>query len=191
MVFAINKRFIGLIVVLILAVFSWWLQQREDLSQGVEEEGDGHVVDYAIRDFEMAAMDDTGKPRHHLTALSMEHYADDDSAKLERPNLQVYRKNGEPWVVKSDSALVYQGGSVVHMQGAVQMRRLDEAGQTSMQVDTRDLWVYADQEYAESAEAVVIQDSMGVTRAEGMKVDIKAGRLQLLAAVRGEYTLER
>ena len=68
--------------------------------------------------------------------------------------------------------------------------RLDDAGETTMQVDTRELWVYSDQEYAESSDKVMIKDAMGITRAEGMKIDLKAGRLQLLAAVRGEYVLE-
>ncbi len=185
----VNSRFIGLVVVLALAVLSWWLQ-REEQTQRAGVEDDGRIADYAIRDFEMTVMDEQGRPRNRLKAVSMEHFSDDDSAELQRPDLLVYRQKGEPWRLSSESAVVYQGGLVIYMQGVVQMRQLGDTGQVTMRMDTRNLWFYSEREYAESSEQVVISDSMGVTRAKGMKIDLKAGRLQLLAAVQSEYVLE-
>jgi len=185
----INSRYVGLVVVLALAVLSWWLQ-REEQAQGADVPDEGRVADYAIRDFEMTTMDAQGRPRSRLEAVSMAHFSDDDSAELQRPELLVYRQNGEPWNLSSESAVISQGGTVIHLRGVVQMRRLDDAGQVTLQVDTRELWFYSDQEYAESSEQVVISDAMGVTRAKGMTIDLKAGRLQLLAGVQSEYVLE-
>jgi len=189
MVLAINKRFIGLVIVLALAVTSWWFQYEEK-GLGEDKAEDGLVIDYAIRDFEMTAMDEQGQPRNRLKAVSMEHFSNDDSALLEQPDLLVYREGGEPWRLTSGMAKVYQGGTVVHMSEGVQMRRLDDAGQTTMQVDTPELWVYSEREYAESSERVVIRDSMGITQAKGMTIDLSAGRLQLLAEVQGKYVVE-
>lgn len=186
----INKRFVGLVIVLALAVVSWWLQQHEEKVHGEPQSEDGLVIDYAIRDFEMTAMDEQGQPRNRLKAVSMEHFSNDDSALLKQPDLLVYRESGEPWRLTSGLAKVFKGGEVVHMSGGVQMRRLDDAGTTTMQVDTDELWVYADREYAESEEMVFIKDSMGTTEAKGMTIDLAAGRLQLLAAVRGKYVVE-
>lgn len=185
-----NKRYIGLLAVLGLALLSWWFQRQES-SQEAGPLRDAHVVDYSMRDFEVTAMDDAGRPRHRMQAVSMLHYADDDSAELEQPQLLLYRSDNERWSLRAEKAQLYHGGSLVLLKGSVQARRLDAADRVTLELDTRDLWVYTDQQRAESGEQVEIRESHGTTRAQGMKIDLKAGRIELLAAVRGEYVRER
>jgi LPS export ABC transporter protein LptC len=144
-------------------------------------------------------MDDSGRPRHRLQAPLMRHYADDDSAELQQPQLLLYRTivtdtggaTEERWQLHAEMAQLYHGGAELLLQGRVQMRRLDAAGKVTLTLETRDLWVYTDQKRAESAEEVEIREDRGVTRARGVKIDLKEGRLELLAAVRGEYVLEQ
>lgn len=189
-----TKRYIGLIIVVVLALLSWWFQHQEG-AQKVSQQGDTHLVDYTMRDFEVTAMDDAGQPRHHLQAVLMRHYQDDDSAELEQPQLLLYhskeRSADERWSLRAERAQLYHGGAEVLLQGGVQMRRLNAADQVTLELDTRELWVYPDQQRAESAEQVEIRESHGVTRAQGLKMNIKEGWFDLLATVRGEYVLEQ
>ncbi len=185
-----GKRYIGLLVVLVLALLSWWFQRQESV-QVTGAPRDAHVVDYAIRDFEMMAMDDNGRPLHRMRAVSMVHYADDNSAEVQQPQLLIYRTVGEHWQLEAEQALLHQDGNEILLQGRVQMRRLDAAEQVTLELVTRDLMIHNDQQRAETAAAVEIRESHGITRAQGLKIDLKAGRMELLSAVRGEYVRER
>ncbi len=182
----ISKRYIGLSVIAALAGLSWWLQQEEQGAHLISQ-GEQHVIDYSLKDFEITAMDERGLPRHIMKAAHMVHYSDDDSAELSQPHMLVYREKGGPWILQSEAALVYQGGDKIWLQGDVHIEQRREDDKGMLLLDTRDLWIYADQDYAESSEAVVIRDGLSVTRAKGLKIDLEQGRMQLLANVRGEY----
>ncbi len=187
---AIRKRTLTLWVVLLLTVLGLWLQQQED--QGVRQLQDdaAPVMDYSMSDFEITAMDEKGRPKHRLQGVSMLHYAETDYAELVQPHLEIYRDDAGPMTLDAELAMVYQGGESVLLQGDVKILRQNQARQNDMQVQTRDVWFYADKEIAETTELVTIRDGIGITTARGMKVDTRAGSVHLLAAVRGEYVLE-
>ncbi len=193
-----HKRYISMVVVLVLALLSWWFQRQESAT-GVEQPRDSHVVDYSMRDFEVMAMDEQGRPRHRLRAVSMQHYMDDGSSILEQPELLLYRPTTqlggqltvERWQLRAEQAHIESNGAEALLKGAVQVQHIDEKETVMQELLTRDLRVYVDQQRAESGAAVEIRERHGVTRAQGLKIDIKAGQIELLAAVRGEYVRER
>jgi len=188
--FFLDKRHLGLLAVLGLAVLSWWWQQQQIEIGRQPGESDGQLVDYSLKGFDVTAMDDTGKPRHRLNAETLIHFAEADYAEIKAPHLEMYGRDGKTVRLNADMALVYQGGDQVLFSGAVQIKQLDEQDQQTLEVLTRDVWFYADQELAETSEKVTLKDAIGVTTAEGLKVDMKAGKLQLLAAVRGRYVVQ-
>ncbi len=192
-----SRRYLGLLVVLALALLSWWFQRQES-SPAVGQQGDVHVVDYSMSDFEVTAMDEAGRPRHRLRAVSMQHYADDGSAELEQPQLLLYLPAGptapaapERWSLRAERARLYRDGALALLEGTVQAQHFDGADKVTLELQTRDLWVYVDEQRAESDQPVEIRERHGTTRAQGLKIDLKAGQIELLAAVRGEYVRER
>ena len=187
---AIRKRTVTLWVVLLLAVLGLWMQQQENQDVRLLQDDAEPVMDYSLSDFEITAMDEQGRPKHRLQGASLSHYAETDFAELVQPHLEVYRDDAGPMTLDAEVAMVYQGGESVLLQGDVKILRQNQAKQGDMQVDTRDVWFYADREVAETSELVTIRDGIGTTTARGMKVDTQAGTVHLLAAVRGEYVLE-
>lgn len=188
---ALSKRHITLWVVLLLALLSLWVQQQEDQALEQPQEGDALVMDYSLTDFEITAMDETGQPKHRLQGESMIHYAETNYAELVRPHLEVYREAGAgPMSLDADLAMVYEGGESVLLQGEVRMLRQDALTEHVMEVQTRDVWFYSERELAETSEKVTILDARGTTTAKGMKINLKAGTMELMASVRGEYVLE-
>ncbi len=188
---ALSKRHITLWVVLLLALLSLWVQRQEDQGLEQSEDGDALVMDYSLTDFEITAMDETGRPKHRLQGESMIHYAETDYAELVRPHLKVYGEAGAgPMSLDADLAMVYEGGESVLLQGEVRMLRPDAHSGHVMEVQTRDVWFYSESELAETSEKVTILDARGTTTAKGMKINLKAGTMELLASVRGEYVLE-
>lgn len=193
-----GRRYIGMLVVLSLALLSWWFLNQERSMEG-RESHDSHVVDYSMRDFEVTAMDDLGRPRHRLSGVSMQHYVDDGSSMLEKPELLLYLPTAQQrgpaavdrWVLQAERAQIDKSGSQALLEGDVQVQHIDASGVLTQSLRTRDLQVRIDQQRAESGEPVEIRERHGVTRAQGLKIDLKAGEIELLAAVRGEYVWER
>lgn len=193
-----SKRYIGLLVVLALALLSWWLL-RQERTQEAGSQAAAHRVDYSMRDFEMTVMDDGGRPSQRLQAISMVHYSDDGSSELQQPRLLLYSSAGqaaearasEHWSVRAERARLYPGGVEMVLEGRVVMQRFDVAGKVTLELETRDLKVNTERQQASSVEQVEIRERHGVTRARGLEIDLKAGQLELLAAVRGEYVRER
>lgn len=187
----LSKRHITLWVLLLLMLLSLWLQRREDQALEQPQNDDTRVMDYSMTDFEITAMDETGRPKHRLQGESMIHYVDTNYAELMQPRLEVYREDGmKPMSLDADLAKVYEGGESVLLQGEVRMLRQDAQRDQMMEVQTRDVWFYSARELAETSEEVIILDARGTTTATGMKVDLKAGTMELLASVRGKYELE-
>lgn len=188
---AIKKRRITLWVVALLALLGWWLQRQEGQVPLPVTEERAEVMDYALTDFVIIAMDETGAPKHRLRGQSMSHYAESDYAELVEPRLEVYGRGGDGTTsVDAPLARVYQGGESVLLEGDVRMLRQDAGEQAGMEVQTRDLWFFAEREFAETGAAVTITEAKGVTTAEGMTMDLKTGILHLLAAVRGRYEID-
>jgi lipopolysaccharide export system protein LptC len=189
MALALKKRTVTLVVVLVLAALSWWIQRQQQVTQVSKEEA-APLMDYSLTDFEMTAMDDQGIPKQRLRAESMLHYAEADYAELVKPHLEVYRHDAGTTLLDADKALVYQGGDSVFLEGDVRMQREAWQQQGAMEILTQDVWFDAQREYARTDAAVTINDTNGTTTGRGMQADIKAGSMQLLSSVRGKYVQE-
>ncbi len=170
-----------------LAVLSWWLQRSvEPTSQQILEEKQ-HEPDYYMDEFELTALNLAGKPAHKLYADSLKHYANDDSATLERPHLVVFRSEDEFWDIRAESGLVLNGGETVLLQGEVIILRITATDTEALQIYTFDLTVHLQTKYMETAAPVNIKDGRGRTTAIGMRTNLRQRRIELLSEVRGTY----
>lgn len=188
--FPLSKRHVVLFLALGLAALSWWWQQKEIESGREPGAVDDKLVDYSLADFSATAMDEDGKPRHRMDAAAMVHFAETDYAEITTPTLEMYGKEGKTVRLNADMALVYEGGDPVLFQGDVRIVQFDNEDNQALEILTRDVWFYADKELAETSERVTLKDAIGTTTAEGLKVDMKAGKLRLLADVRGRYVVQ-
>ncbi|MFP5344282.1 MAG: LPS export ABC transporter periplasmic protein LptC [Gammaproteobacteria bacterium] len=146
-----------------------------------------HVPDATMDDFVATGMGVDGRPEHRLRAQRMLHYPDDGSTEFIRPLLTVFQENAPPWQVRAERGLLAKDRDSVWLQDAVRIENPDAAPHLRWRLDTRDLHVKVDEEYAETARPVTIAGETSVTHAVGMKVFLKEGRVQLLAKVKGTY----
>ncbi len=181
-----KRRYVALSFLLLLVLVTGWYpwgdEERAEVSRDV-----GDSVDYYLKEFVATAMNEQGLPRHRLEAVSMLHYADSGNAELIRPYYYVYREDGLNWSLRSEFAQMQEAGTRLFLQGKVHIEREATATEGVIEIDTHNLWLYPNEEFAESSEAVTMRDSRGVTHGIGMRIDLKAGELQLLSRVRGEY----
>ena len=146
-----------------------------------------HDPDYYLVNFTLTTMNDSGVPKHELTADNMYHYPDDDTATLANPRLVIYHEEADSWEIRADRGLVSEGGESVFLQGDVFVNRLDDRPDHQLEIITRDLTVKTEEETASTEQAIIIKDHYGVTEGVGMQANLKARHFQLLSQVRGNY----
>lgn len=190
MAISVDKRYLGLLILVSVAAASVWLQRSA--GPGAQQvAGVEKSPDYYLEEFIAKTMDAEGRLSQQLEAKSMMHFEGENAADLVAPYYTSYRPDGQIWTIKSETAKAYHDQNLLLLQGAVTIRRQPLAEDGPVDINTRDLKIYQTREVAETSAAVEIRDARGVTRGEGMKADMKEGHVQLLSKVRGEYVVER
>jgi len=174
-----------LILVTLLVVATTWLSEKSEQPEKVSGAEAKGVVDYFIRGFEGTITANNGTPSQYLKAESLMHYADTDITELEQPNLTIYRKPGEQWLVTAKHGRMSAEGNEVLLRGDVVLTQRSK--QQPLKLSTETLQLYPQRHYAESSSAVTIKAPTGQIRGVGMKVYGDEQRLLLLSAIRGTY----
>ena len=170
-----------------LGALAWWLQQ--DAEPPSPDEGDRERrPDYTVDNFTATTMDLSGRPHRRMAAVELRHYPDDDSNELQSPRLTLFEESGPPWLLRSETAWISGDQKLIRLHGKVNIDR--EAGVTTRPVhmETSELLLKRDQEYAETDRPVRITSQSDWTTAEnGARIWLKEKlRVQLLGRVRGE-----
>ena len=170
-----------------VGALAWWLNQDEEIQTPEEGIQERHP-DYTVDNFSTTTMDESGAPHRHLTAVELRHYPDDNTKELESPRLTLYVDAGPPWLVRSEAAWISGDNNLIRMHGAVHIDR--EAGPETRPVhlQTRELLLNRDEDYAETDQPVRITSELDWTTSDkGAQVWLKEKlRIKLLGRVRGE-----
>ena len=183
----ILKPLAWLVVLAIFAAFTWWLQHLVEPLVPSTERAVRHDADYTMDTFTVTEMNAAGDTRYRLQAESMEHYADDGSARLIRPQVRFFSRERVPWTLVADEGTVSANSNEIHLNGAVLIERPASATQALLRLTTSNVLIYPHDEVAETREHVMLQDPLNTTRAVGMRVQMKDERVQLLSQVQGRY----
>ncbi len=122
---------------------------------------------------------------HQFDSEQIEYFKTSDTAIARNPKLVINGENGPVWQATARNATMLAGGTGIRMQGDVKIRH----STNGMELNTEELYVIPDREYAETAKPVVIYTAHGTTTGTGMKLDLKQEKLELLADVTGVYEL--
>lgn len=184
----LNARMLIWVALLgVLAGAGWWLRERIQAGPATAARPAATTPEYFMTGFTTYGMNPDGSPRYRLAAERMAHYAHDDHADLEQPRLTVFRPDTPPWEVESERGKVFDQGERVHLLGDVFIERAAGPGGRPLQVDTRELWVWPEKDYAETGEPTVIRSRASQMQGVGMQAWFAEQRLRLLSNVRGVY----
>lgn len=174
-----------LALVTLLVIATTWLSQKSEQPTPVTRPDAKGVADYFIRGFEGTVTAKNGTPSHYMKADYLVHYAVSDITELEQPDLTVYRKAGEQWLVQALHGRMEGEGSEVLLRGKVILTQRSK--QQPLQLRTNLLRLYPERHYAETDSAVDIRAPSGHIKGVGMKVFGEEDRLLLLSDIRGTY----
>ncbi len=173
-----------LTVVLALAIFmalgSFWLtmviKRSTSDSQFAEQRTE---PDYFVYNFNFVKMLPSGKPQYHLTGTKLTHYPADDSLLIDLPVYKSLDESRPPQTMRSNSAIVKDDGTKVHMHGNVKGDRPATATTESLRIATEYLLVFPDEDTMQTDKPVAIQRGYSTMHGVGMFANNATGEMRL------------
>lgn len=171
----------------LIATGGWWLSEEIATDRSTAQTGSAALPDYSMRDFTLTSMSREGKPKHMLTADSMIHHPDQGSSDLLNPYLEFYRPPQQPWRIRSETGKANDEGSLVNLLGEVHIWREASDNTRAMTLDTHNLTVQPNRDYAETHEPVQITTEGSTIQGTGMRAYFDTEQVELLSDVRGVH----
>ncbi len=136
-----RKTLFTIIVLAVLAigaqVLSWVLMPHDRSREFVGPPRS----DYTLTNFTIDALDDSGKLSFNVTGPRLAHKEDDGSVYVTTPDYVMFDNSGNQWKGKSDSAWVNKDGTIMKLEGKVEMHRIPTPTVDPLQLLTTDLTV--------------------------------------------------
>jgi len=139
--------------------------------------------DYTLTDFTMDALDSAGKRTFQVSGPHLARRGDDGSVFVTTPDYLLVDGGGHPWKGKSDAAWVNKDGTVMKLQGHVEMHRQPDEDGKPVDVVTTDLTTWPKDKKMETAAAATITQPGSILAGIGMRGDLNDKTLELLSDV--------
>ncbi|MEO7757840.1 MAG: LPS export ABC transporter periplasmic protein LptC [Dokdonella sp.] len=180
-----ERRYWVLVVVLALVVLGselllWITRERPD-----EQTYAGPPrSDYTLTDFTMNALDSAGKRTFQVSGPTLSRRGEDGSIFVTTPDYIIVDGSGHPWTGKSDAAWVNKDGTLMKLQGHVEMHR-QAGGEDDKPIDvvTSELTTYPKDKKMETEAPATITQPGSILTGIGMRGDLNTKVLELLSDV--------
>jgi lipopolysaccharide export system protein LptC len=169
------------------AALTWWLNNLVVPLPSLPERELRHDPDYSMERFAITEINAGGDTHYRLRADRMDHYPDDGTTRLIKPDLLLYGEEATTYTLNAAEGVATAQNEEIYLNGDVVIKRPATATQEWVRIATRDIVVRHNESYAETKERVVMQDPLFMAQAEGMRLFVKQGRVQLLSGVRSTY----
>ncbi len=165
------------IIIAIALVTNWFLddgsplQDTDDLTRN---DADLYMLDATIKQFS-----DDGKLHHELSAARFTHFPLTDWTTLVSPNIILLSDDAIPWAITAEHGRMITNSSfreeVVELWGNVLAIKQNPDG-SFINIQTQELTVYPERDYAETETKVYIDDNSGRTTAAAMQASFVEGK---------------
>lgn len=166
-----------------LVIGSTWLLHRLGDVDDKKDEIIRHDPDYYMENFTTTTMEEDGSLKNRLTADYMAHYPENDTTELNRPQLEVFRKDKQPLMIIADKGWVTSDNEVILLTGAVKIRENGQDGARKMEITTTDVRILTEQEYAETDKPATFTNRQSIITATGVRAFFREERVELLSNV--------
>jgi len=180
-----NIPFLAKILLPILAIVTIWLLSGENNSDNNRHASEiNRASDYAMTDFTMTVMDNSGNPSRVITGSEMAHYPEDDSTEIISPLAHFIEPGKDTWIISSNKGESQGKGENILLTGNVIITRKDNAEielyTEKLNIDTVNNTAYTDS-------AATIKSPQGETNTVGLHAALEDKTINLHSKVRGHY----
>lgn len=171
----------------LLAMMSFWLNQKVQPPQPKNDGSSRHDPDYTVEKFTATRLGSNGLPQHTLVAAKMLHYPDDDTTHLDQPHFTRLTQ-GKPSIhIQSGNGLVSKDGEHAYFTGNVKVTREAYRNKSALTLTTSYLHVIPDKDLALTDKFVTIRDAHINVTGVGLELNNKTHVIKLLSRVKGRY----
>lgn len=183
--------FTALLLIVLLAIVSGWIFESIEKSPILTKEKVRHDPDYFLKNFTATTMDETGNPAYKVKANHLEHYPDDDSMKLQKPDFSFYNDKLKIWTAQANEALVLKGGEKIQLTGNVILKQILSSNKNAlpMILKAENLTIEPDKNLAHTKSKIKLLQGQSYIQAVGMRADISKNKIEFLAKTRSHYVL--
>lgn len=182
-----HRRY-GAALLILAFVLSWRLSRTSQEETTVKVHDASVSTDYYLKRFTATQVDLNDQGRYTLTGEEMLHFAGAEGlATLKRPHIRYTKEGDAPWTADALNGVLLEQDQRVRLQDDV---RIDYAGDNKRER----LTIYSDNmeflipdSFAETRDAVRIEQPEGETRAVGLQLDLLKRRMTLISDVRSRY----
>jgi lipopolysaccharide export system protein LptC len=147
--------------------------------------------DYILRDFELTSLDAAGQESFSVAAPYLERDPGGKSLSMREPKFSFPDREQGRWLATSDKAWVAEKGVEVRLIEQVRFTGPAAPSGEQTHVATEHLQVFPKQDLALSEDPVTVTRADSILQGTGLRADMKAHRVQLLANVKGRYAPRR
>ena len=139
--------------------------------------------DYTLTDFTLNALDSAGALSFQTTGPRLARRGEDGSIFMTTPDYLMVDGAGHTWKGKSDSGWVNKDGSVMKLEGHVEMHRQPAADLPPIDVETSELTTWPKDKKMETAAPATITQPGSILHGVGLRGDLNSKVLELLSDV--------
>lgn len=187
-----NWVYISLAAALAAAAILLWDTPPQMLIPFGEKKDPAQFPYAVIEDARSRHFDSEGKLSYEFVANTLRHFrldlrqvSEGDFTSLESPRLTLYTGDA-PWFVTADNGELSERGTLLTLWPNVRIWQ-EESPQEVTELTTSRLEIRPQQKVISTEADVSISSPMGKVEAQGMTVDLKNKRIQLLNRVRGYH----
>jgi lipopolysaccharide export system protein LptC len=175
-----NGRWKLALLLVLVAGCSYWILDKLTEDGATKLSKLAHYPDFYMENFTTLTMNQDGTPKNRLNAVYMAHYPDDNTSELHEPELEIFRKDKPPIIVKSDKGWVTSNNDVILLSGNVYLHQNDRDGNLKLELITEDARILVDQKYAETDKAATLISKKSTTTSIGMRAYMQEQRMEFL-----------
>jgi len=184
------RTYIFLAILIIIAIFSLWLQEDIKKKPPQDTQQSTHFPDYFMEDFSIINLNKQGQPEYTLKASKMLHYADDNTAELETPHIEFTQAESK-FSIQAKRATYLQNKNIIHLYEQVIIHRAPSSKHNELSIHTDYLKIDTQSRIAETDQLARVKTAEAELTTHGLIFNNIQGTLKLQSQVKGVYETTR
>jgi lipopolysaccharide export system protein LptC len=180
-----NLPFTVKLLLPLLAIITLWLLFSEDADKKTNEQITvARTSDYAMSNFTMTVMNESGKPSRIISGKEMAHYPSNDSTEIVALIAEIIEQGKDTWLISSNKAYTEGKGEDILLTGNVIITQKDN---NAIELRTEKLNLDTVHDNAYTDLAVSMKSPHGTTNSVGLHASLQEKTINLHSRVRGHY----
>lgn len=174
------------VLIIILLVLSWWLQNLLDTKPELITREKTRFANYYLEDFTITTHDTVGKVKYKLSAKRLDNFEDEDQAEIQQIEVRFFDKQAD-WTLTAGKGRILHSKDQIDFYDGVKIFRPQQKNRPEFSIETASIHLYSERDILETADQVFIKSGKSHFQSLGLSFDNNTGLLELKSNVKGHY----